>query len=283
MQKYKPKTLLAALSDRILRVIGACAAGIAWFVYLWGFSLPALTAGTALGGLLWLCVRQFGKRSTQKKEAVMRRMIGGELAVDALLLEPARKAAFQAALWISPRYPLVMEKAVEWGVTGTLKDKSVLVRLIAQHQSLPVTVQQMVECVREQKQHHAERLIICLTASATRGALTYAAGCDPPVKIISREEMIELAGMCNPATDEDLRRLGRQKQTRRSAQEWLAVILDDSRSRRYLWYGVGLSALALLTGLSVNPVPAATCRILFAGGKVRKNTQRRRWRAKSTP
>lgn len=63
MQKYKPKTPLANVSDRVLRVMIACGLGIGWFVYLWGMRLTALTAGVAFGGLLWLCARQFGKKA----------------------------------------------------------------------------------------------------------------------------------------------------------------------------------------------------------------------------
>ena len=77
MQKYKPKTPLAGVSDRLMRALVACGLGVGWFVYLWGARLSALTAGIALGGLLWLCARQFGKRSTQKREKQMRRIIGG--------------------------------------------------------------------------------------------------------------------------------------------------------------------------------------------------------------
>ena len=47
MQKYKPKTPLANVSDRVLRVMITCGLGIGWFVYLWGMRLTALTAGLA--------------------------------------------------------------------------------------------------------------------------------------------------------------------------------------------------------------------------------------------
>ena len=269
MEKYRPKTLMADLADKMLRILITCMAGIGWFVFLWGLSLPALTAGAALGGLIWLCTRQFGKRITQKREKQMRRMIGGELALAALLLRPPRHAAFQAALWIAPRFPVVMHKAVEWGVTGTLDGKSVLIRLIAQHESLTVNVQQVVECAREIKEKQAERCILCLTAPASKEAVRYAQSHDPPITIVSRSELIDLAGLCHPATDEDLRSIGRRQKTRRSAQEWLAVILDASRARRYFWYGMGLSALAVLTGLHFYPLPAAACFMLYAGCKIR--------------
>lgn len=115
MQKYKPKTPLANVSDRVLRVMITCGLGIGWFVYLWGMRLTALTAGVAFGGLLWLCARQFGKKSMMRREKQMRRIIGGELALGRLLLMPPRHAAFQAALWVSPRVPVRMQRALDWG------------------------------------------------------------------------------------------------------------------------------------------------------------------------
>ena len=63
MQKYHPKTAAAEVSDRLLRALTASAAGVGWFVYLWGLSLPSLTAGLALGAMLWLCARQFSKQA----------------------------------------------------------------------------------------------------------------------------------------------------------------------------------------------------------------------------
>lgn len=270
MQKYKPKTPLAGLADRVLRLLLTAFAGIAWFVYLWGLSLPSLTAGVAMGGLLWLCTRQLGKKSVQKREKQMRRMIGGELALTRLLTMPPRHAAFQAALWIAPKAPVCMQKAIEWGVLGTLEGQPVLIHLIAQHDSLPVTVQQIIEALRETRRHGAERCILCLTAPASREALCYALTADPPVTLFDREELLICAGMCSPATDEELSRLGKRKQMRRSPKEWLSIVLDASRSKRYFWYGIGLGVLALLTGQGYYPLPAAICLGLFVACKMRQ-------------
>lgn len=270
MLKYKPKTMAAQLTDRILRILVTCLIGIGWFVALWGFCLPALTAGVALGGLIWLCARQFGKRSTQKREKQMRRMIGGELALQKLLLLPPRHAAFQAALWIAPKFPVVMQKAVEWGILGTLDQQTVLVRLIAQHESQTVSAQQVVECAREMRAHNVKRCILCLTAPASRDAQLYAAAADPPIELVERAELVDFAGLCSPATDVDLSKLGRKKQPRRSFREWATIVLDASRARRYFWYGLGLSLLALLTGLPFYPIPAMVCLGLFAACKWRE-------------
>lgn len=270
MQKYRPKTPVAEVSDRLLRAGIAGLVGVSWFVFLWGLSLPALTAGLSLGIMLWLCVRQFSKQITRKREEQMRRMIGGELALNRLLLEPPRKAAFQCALWLAPRYPLVMQKAVEWGVIGLLDGKKTCIRLIACHETQKITAQQVVECAREARERQMEQTLLCLTAPASADAISYAASLDPPMKIIQRSELIEYAGYAHPATDEDLRSLGKQKRTRLSAREWLAVILDASRARRYFWYGLGLSALSLTTGSGYYPIPAALCLLLYAACKINR-------------
>jgi len=279
MEKYHVKTPFAEVSDKVFRISVSCLIGIGWFVFLWGVTLPALTAGLALGVMLWLCVRQFAKRSTQKREMLMRRMIGGELALNQLLMEAPRKAAFRCALWLEPAYPLVMSQTVEWGVIGQLNGKKTLLRLIAQHPAEPVTVQQVVECARESKQRQAEHTLLCLTAPAAKEAYPFAAGLDPPMTIIDRAELIRFAGNASPATDEDLRRLSQSKQKRRSPKEWLAVVLDASRARRYFWYGTGMSVYALLTGNVFYSLPAAICLGLYAGCRLRSSevNRRRRW------
>lgn len=264
MQKYRPKSLAASIADHIFRLITSCAAGIVWFVWLWGVRFTSITAGIALGGLLWLCIRQFGLMSTRKKEQQMRRIIGGELALKKLLLMPPRHAGFQTALWIAPRFPLVMHKAVDWGVTGTLGEKQTLVRVIAQHESQPVSVQQVVEVLREIRQMKMDRCLLCLTAPASKEAENYAREADPPIRIISRNELIDLSGLCSPATDEQLSHIRKSKKDRRSKTEWLQLVLEPERARRYFWFGIGLSILALATGQAYYPLPAAICLLLYA-------------------
>ena len=87
--------------------------------------------------------------------------------------------------------------------------------------------------------------------------------------LFPRQEMIDLAGLCSPATDEDLSRLGRRKKARSRPKDWADLILAPSRARRYFWYGMGMSALALLTGQRFYPIPAAVCLMLFAACKLR--------------
>jgi len=279
MQKYKPKSLVAEAADRFLRILTACLIGIGWFVYLWGLTFPALASGAALGVLLWLCLRQFTKKATQKREKEMRRLIGGEIALERLLMESPRKAAFLCALWLEPRYPLSIQKAVNWGVVGEINSVKTMIRVISQHPSQAVSAQQVLECIRETRNYHIEKTLLCLTAPAAKEAAAYAAGLDPPVQLILRDELIELAGFVSPATDEDLRSLGRQKRTRLSAKEWLAVILDASRARRYFWYGIFFSLFAMVTGSVYYLLPGIACLLMYAGCKLASVSfsGRKRW------
>ena len=264
MESYRPKTALASAADHLLRVLLAWAAGVGWFVALWGLCLPALTAGTALGGLFWLCARLLGKKQVQKKEAVLRQTLGGELALEKLLLASPDEAAFQCVQWLQARTRLQIES----GGLGMWDGETVLFRLFAQHPGTEISSQQVSETIRKACQAQVQRILLCTTAPLSSAACRLAETAEPSLRLVGREELIQLAGACCPATDEDLCRLKQRKPKRRSAREWLKIILHPSRAKRYFWYGIGLAALTLATGQRFYPIPAAVCLLLFAGCKI---------------
>lgn len=264
MESYRPKTALASAADHLLRVLLAWAAGVGWFVALWGLCLPALTAGTALGGLFWLCARLLGKKQVQKKEAALRQTLGGELALEKLLLASPDEAAFQCVQWLQARTRLQIES----GGLGMWDGETVLFRLFAQHPGTEISSQQVSETIRKARQTQVQRILLCTTAPLSSAACRLAETAEPSLRLVGREELIQLAGACCPATDEDLCRLKQCKPKRRSAREWLKIILHPSRAKRYFWYGVGLAALTLATGQRFYPIPAAVCLLLFAGCKI---------------
>jgi len=275
MHKYQPKAPVAEAADKLLRAMLAALAGTAWFVYLWGVQLTALTAGVAMGGLIWLAARQLGKKRMQRKEAQMRQMIGGELALSRLMMLSPRHAAFQAALWLLPKADIHMEKALPWGVLGTWKGGRVLVRLIAQHESLPINVQQVIKAVRDAHDQEVDRCLLCVTAPVSKEAAAYAEDLEMPIRIVTREELVALAGANEPATDEQLRRMAEGRRHKgRSLASWLDEILSVGKAKRYLWYGLGMGVLAAITRQWVYPLPAAVCLLLYAGCKIRN------WRRK---
>ena len=264
MESYRPKTALASAADHLLRVLLAWAAGVGWFVALWGLCLPALTAGTALGGLFWLCARLLGKKQVQKKEAALRQTLGGELALEKLLLASPDEAAFQCVQWLQARTRLQIES----GGLGMWDGETVLLRLFAQHPGTEISSQPVSETIRKARQAQVQRILLCTTAPLSSAACRLAETAEPSLRLVGREELIQLAGACCPATDEDLCRLKQRKPKRRSAREWLKIILHPSRAKRYFWYGVGLAALTLATGQRFYPIPAAVCLLLFAGCKI---------------
>jgi len=284
MQNYRQKTAAASLGDRLLRIVVTAGMGIGWFVCLWGLSLPALTAGTALGGLLWLCLRQFVKANTARHEKQLRRIIGGELALKRLLLMQADTATKQVLLWTSVNFPLNIEKTDGWEITGISGGKRTLLRLIAQHESQPVTAQQVVDCARSALEKHMEQCILCLTSPISREAGEFAAQSEMPIHIISRQELIDLAGLQQPATDADLQVLAQRKRLKRTTKEWCGRILSPERTKRYFWYAVGLGLLALLTGEPFYPIPALTCLTLYAVSRMRifLTVSHKHWKAQST-
>lgn len=278
MHKYQPRAPLAEAADKLLRALLAALAGTAWFVWLWGLRPTALAAGIAMGGLIWLAVRQFGKKRMLRKESQMRQMIGGELALSRLMMLSPRHAAFQAALWLLPKADIHMEKALPWGVLGTWKGGRVLVRLIAQHESLPINVQQIIKAVRDAHDQEADRCLLCVTAPVSREAAAYADNLEMPIRIVTREELVALAGASAPATDEQLHRMAQgRRHRRRTLSGWLEDILSPGRLKRYLWYGLGMAGLAVLTRQWIYPPAAGVCLLLYGAGKVfnwhRKETE----------
>lgn len=268
MHKYQPKTPLASIGDRLFRALMACALGIGWFVWLWGLRMSALAAGIAMGGLLWLCTRQFCKMYTTKKENLMRQMIGGELAVTNLLMMPTAVALKTVALWIEKKVSFAFERIEKNYAIGKSHGSLTVLILCAQHPSLPINVQQLIDIAREINQKEQVKLLICSTAPFSSEASLWLENTALPIEVIRREELIELAGRYSPATDEQLSQLRRRKKIRRSCGEWLKIILAPSRARRYFWYGIGLTALALTTGQYYYPIPATVCLLLYAGCKL---------------
>ena len=172
MERYRPKTALASAADHLLRLLIAWLAGVGWFVACQ--IIAALTAGTALGGLFWLCARLLGKKRMQKKEAALRRTLGGELALEKLLLLSETEAVTQCIHWLQSRTNLQITEPMSKGGLGTWDGASVLFRLFAQHPGTEITSQQVSEVIREALQVKTQRLLLCTTAPLSQAAMRVA-------------------------------------------------------------------------------------------------------------
>jgi len=248
------KTQFAARMDRIgLRAV-ILLLSLVWFIGLWGVILPALIASLAMTLMGCLLLRLGQNKTTVQREAALRRRLGGEMALEAILTAPPRKAQFQAALWLTQGYPnLEMLRVAQQGVHCRYGQESLLVSLIPVHPCEKIGCGPLLALQRLLEPN--ERAVALLCAPASREAQQYAAQCCPPVRLIARETLLRLAGVCQPATDEQLTQLGKRRRQKADRQVWLRHILSPHRTRRYLLYGLGLLALYGFTGLNYYPVP----------------------------
>lgn len=258
MEQYLQRTYLAGLFNRIgLKVLVFALCG-SWFIYLWGWRPSALIAGTALSVLVMMAIRLFNKRTVNLREEELRRRIGGELAVEKLLLSPKRQAHFQAALWLGISYPIRMENAMNDGLICTLDEKRLLVRCILRHESEKIACEEIISLQRAAIKYHADKAVACVTSELTDAAKGYAETAAPPISVVDKKELIRLAGIMLPATNEQLIALGQSKKRKGSRSMWVAHVLSRHRSKRYFLYGAGLLALYFVTRLPYYPVPGVT-------------------------
>ncbi len=269
MQQYLEKTRLGGTLDSLgLRfVIFICC--ILWFVFLWGVTLAALLAGVAFFLLVSLAIRLGKRKTVARREQALRQRIGGEMAVEALPLAPPRQAHFQASLWLTLAHPIRLERITEDGVLCLLDGEIVLVRCLNRHASIPVSAQDIIEAQRACINHSAVRCVLCAASPLSGAAQTQLGHAEPPVKVVGKERLIRLAGAASPVTDDQLVALGARKKHHVTLAVWLNHILAPHRSRRYLWYGMGLLALYWITRLPYYPVPAVLCLSLALLSKLR--------------
>lgn len=93
--------------------------------------------------------------------------------------------------------------------------ETVLFRLFAQHPGTEISSQQVSETIRKARQAQVQRILLCTTAPLSSAACRLAETAEPSLRLVGREELIQLAGACCPATDEDLCRLKQCKPKRR--------------------------------------------------------------------
>lgn len=259
MEQYLQKTRLAGFLDGLGLKFMVFVFCNLWFILLWGVTWPAVLAGMSLGIMVLLAIRLGKKRTVDTREKQLRQRIGGELAMEALLMAAPRKAHFQGALWLSVQYPLQLVQAKNEGVICTLEKEKLLVCCLNHHPSDKVSCGDIILCKKAGEQLQTNRVIICCTADPTQDATRYAQDSRPPVRIISKEQLMRLAGVASPATDAQLVKLGQRRKRKASRKEWIGHILSPHRTRRYFLYGLGLMVMAYVTKLTYYPVPGVIC------------------------
>ena len=257
MQDYLKKTRLSGIMDGIGFHLAALVGSAGWFCFLWGLRPAALTAGLALYALLLLLRRKIRDDYLNRREKSLRAAIGGEMALDRLLLSPAPKASFEVAVLLSVRWPLTLLEAYDEGVLCVYRGKKLLLSFAQVPAAGSVDAGGVLSLQRNAKTLGADQGLLCAPCRITGEARAQAEG-EPRVLFLTREKMIALFGEASPATDDQLVALGRRKKARKPGA-WRAWIFHPSRAKKYAWYGALLLLMYALTRLLYYAVPGLIC------------------------
>lgn len=259
MEQYLRRNRLSEIMDGIGMTLLMYMAGCLWFVWLWGLGIPALLAGAALGTLLQLARVRFRRRHVQKREQALRCRLGAELMLEDMLLSGAQEAHSRAALLIAQRWPVEVQSVQEEGAMCLQDGERLLVQCIRMPPDSTLSAGDLAGAQRAVRQCGADRGILCVLGRTTPQILVRAEQTAVPLRIISRDTLLEIAGSIAPATDEQLVALGQRRRKITGHGGVLQLIFRRDKARRYFLYGLAMVLLYVLTGIRVYAVPGMVC------------------------
>lgn len=259
MEQYLRRNRLSEVMDGIGMTLLLYAAGCLWFMWLWGLGVPALLAGAALGTLMQLARFRFRRRHVRKRERALRCRLGAELMLEDMLLSGAREAHSRAALLVSQRWPVEIRSVKEAGALCLQGDERLLVQCIRMPPDGTLSAGDLAGAQRAVRQCGADRGILCVLGRTTQQILARAEQTAVPLRIISRDVLLEIAGRVAPATDEQLVALGKRRRKIAGRGGALQLIFRRDKARRYFLYGLAMVLLYVLTGGRVYAVPGMVC------------------------
>jgi len=271
MQPLERPTPLAGKLDYIglrLLIFALC---FTWFYLLWSRLLPALASGGALA-LLWCLLIHLGqKRTLAAREISLRRKVGGQLAVDSLVLQNAQSAAANVTTWLSNHLPLEMFEQVADGVLARSDEKRVYVTCLRKHPSSHAERDDVLHAVRAARTYSAEVCVVCATCAFDSDAVLLAEDLQPRTRLLGREGLMRMAGVVTPVTNEQLQELGKLQRTHRfDSAQWKARLIQPGKAKRYGAYGLGMLVMLVLTRQWAYLIPSIACLLLFFFSRRRK-------------
>lgn len=263
MQEYLHKTRLSEKMDTLGFHLLTLMLSLAFFLLLWGLRPSALSAGFSLYILILLLRRKTREGRLIRKEKKLRARIGGELALERLLLSPADQAHFEIAMLLSLQRPLQLLRSGSEGMLCALDAEKIFIVFAQLPLSSSLGAEKVLSVQRAAKARGAARALLCAPCKISPEARTQAAG-EIPVAFMERDEMIALFGAANPATDAQLVQLGKRRRNHPPIRKWLPLIFDPHRAPRYALYGGLLLSMYLLTRLPYYIAPGLICTFLAA-------------------
>lgn len=217
--------------------------------------------------LITLAIRRSASGYTARREAAMRRRLGGEMALEELMLAPPRQAHFRTGMMLAVRYPFDMVRLRDSGLFCRDAQGSLLICCLCAAPQGSVSASALLPCLRAAKEMKARRLVICATSSFGKDAILFTETCSLPIRLIDRELLLPLAGSLCPADDEQLAGLARRKRSM-PARMLARTALAPDKAKRYMISGLSLVIIPIVTGLRFYVLPglmsmllAALCRI----------------------
>ena len=258
MEQYLRRNRLSEVLDTLGMAALLYALAVGWFVWLWGLSLTSMAAGGALGTLLWMARGQWRRRNVHRREKALRSRIGGELMLEYMLLSEAKEAHFHASVLLAERWPITIQSATADGVLCRQGDETLLVQCIRIPAEGALSVSDLLNAQRSVRRSGAERAVLCVLGKVTPKVAARAEEAVVPLKIISRETMLTLAGRYAPATDAQLIELGKRKRPLQRGNI-AGVVFRQDKAKRYHLYGLGMLLVYVLTGARLYAVPGMVC------------------------
>ena len=257
-------TRLAGRIDRLGLCLLLLLVSFAWFYFSFAAVIPAALSAAAMTVLILQTIRLGEKRTLFKRERELRERIGGEMAVDSLLLQTPVSAASNVAAWLTQTLSLSNFVPKEDGVLAQYEKESVFIACVQRHASAATGCDATLAAIRSARRENADICIACSTSDFSQEAVLLVEDLSPKTRLLGRSGLIHMAGMTAPATDEQLRALGKRRRQKFKRSLFQARILDPAKKRRYLFYGAGLSLMYLLTRQLIHLIPALVCLILVA-------------------
>lgn len=233
-------TLLDRLSLRLLLLFGC----VAYFAVLWRAPRESLLAGGALFVLVLLTLTLLEKRTLKRRDRMLRERIGGEIALEDLLLMPTAQATAAVCA--------LMAQALGARQLGdnalSYADESWLVRCAQCPGGASASEGDVLAAHRARQESGLSRCLLASTGGFTPAAVRAAEWVDPPVRLIPGPRLAALFGRLHPATDEEIARHARRRRTPFSFARIRALALSPVKLRRYLVCAFLLLLLYLQTG-----------------------------------
>lgn len=258
MEQYLRRNRLSESLDALgmAALLYLLAAG--WFVWLWGLNWASMASGAALGTLLWMGRGQWRKRNVHRREKALRSRIGGELMLESMLLSDAKEAHFQAAVLLGEKWPVTVEKVTDEGSLCCQGDEMLLIQCIRMPADGELSVGDLLNAQRAVRRVGADRAVLCVLGKVAPKVAARAEEALVPLRIISREMLLALAGRYAPATDVQLIELGKRKRPLQRGNI-LRLVFQRDKAKRYHLYGLGMLLVYVLTGARLYAVPGMVC------------------------